>query len=231
MLKCSLYAILLALAALLYPRPADAALAKSRLLEDNVAYVRVTQTETNLADEIQSALSHLTGANPLAGIVLDLRFANGTDSDNLKATEDVLTGQKLPLAILVNAETSGAAATLANDLRNANTGLIFGSATASLKPDITVAVSASDEKSFLKNPYKTLGATNSTPDTNLLNMVDIDHTSEADLVRERIQGGQENDTAAPLTNNEPKKLSISDPVLAHGVDFIKGLAALRLNKS
>lgn len=230
MIRCSLFAVLLAVAALWQPGRANGALASSAVLEDNVGYLRVAQTETNLADEIQSALGKLAATNELAGIVLDLRFAGGTDSSSLKAAEVALKGQKLPLAILVNAETSGAAASLAYDLRDANAGLIFGSAAANLKPDITVDVSASDEKSFLKNPYDTL-ATNAAPDTNLLNMVDIDHTSEADLVRERTRDSGEGDSSEPAANTGPPTLSISDPVLARGLDFIKGLAALHFNKS
>lgn len=231
MIKCSLFGVLFAAALLLHPPTASGALAKSVVLEGNVGYLRITSTETNLADEIQTALGQLAGTNQLAGIVLDLRFANGEDSSSLKAAEDILQEQKLPLAILVNAKTSGAAATLADDLHHADAGLIFGSATSSLKPDITVDVSAKDETRFLKNPYDAPGATNAAPDTNLLDLVDIDHTSEADLVRQRIQDNGGGDSAAPAPATEPPKATISDPVLAHGVDFIKGLAALHFNKS
>jgi len=231
MIKCPVFAVLFALIMLLQPRQANATLARAVVLEDNVGYVRITQTETNLADEVQSALTSLASTNKLAGIVVDLRFAGGTDSSSLKATEDVLKDQKLPLAILVNAKTSGAAASLAYDLRDADAGLVFGAATANLKPDILVNVSASDEKSFFKNPYNNAGATNSESDTNLLNLVDIDHTSEADLVREKNQDGDESDSPQPAPATDSQKPAISDPALAHGVDFIKGLAALRFNKS
>jgi hypothetical protein len=231
MIRCSFFAALFAVALLCQSHPASGALARSMVLEDNVGYVRVTQTETNLADEIQSALNHLATTNQLAGIVLDLRSAGGTDASGLPAAEDILKAQKLPLAILVNAKTSGAAATLAYDLHNADTGLLFGSATSTLKPDITVDVSARDESRFLKNPYADLAATNSAPDTNLLNLVDIDHTSEADLVRQKAQDNGVDDSTAPAPATQPQNAAMSDPVLAHGVDFIKGLAALHFNKS
>ncbi len=68
----------------------------------------------------------------------------------------------------------------------------------------------------------------------------IDHTTEADLVREKIKDGdQEGDFVSPLVTAPQGPLSpnetgpqggfIRDPVLARGVDFIRGLAALRLS--
>jgi len=199
-------------------------------MENNVGYLRVSQTDKNLPQEIQSAINHLEETNKIDGIVLDLRFAGGSDSGSVKSTEAVLEAEKLPLAILVNAQTSGDAASLADDLREANAGLIFGSATGNLQPDIAVSIGTNDEKDLLKNPYGVLteNDTNSAVGTNVLQFVDVDHTSEADLVREKVKDGDESD----ITNQPaaPPKPFIRDPVLAHGVDFIKGLAALHLNK-
>jgi hypothetical protein len=228
--KCWLSAVLFAGAVFLEPRIAHAALAKSTLLESNVCYVRVAQTGKTLPDEIGAAISGLSATNPIAGIVLDLRFAGGSDFDSLKATEDVLVQKKLPMAILVNEETTGAAASLARDLREANAGLVFGSALTNLQPDIAVSAGTNDEKDLLKNPYgvMALTETNTTANTNLLPFVDVDHTTEADLVREKIKDGEQDDTTVQ-TPAAPRRF-IRDPVLAHGVDFIEGVAALRLSK-
>lgn len=228
------------LAALLLPQWARAGLARSIVIENNVAYLRLAQTDTNLNQEIQSALDRLAATNKIAGIVLDLRFAGGSDVTDLTAAEHALTERSLPLAILVNAQTRGAAATLANDLRTANAGLIFGAATTNLSPDIAVAVSAKEEKDFIKTPYGVMPVqTNLDSATNFLPFADVDRTSEADLVRDKIQDGDAsgmvhdniNDDAGPQTNAPvaPQRPFIRDPVLAHGVDFIKGIAALRLN--
>ena len=74
------------------------ALAKSAILEGNVAYLRIGQVETNLADEIRAAQTALTVSNKIAGAVLDLRFATGTDLDSAKTAADLLAAEKLPLA-------------------------------------------------------------------------------------------------------------------------------------
>jgi hypothetical protein len=241
MLKCwfsYLFSAVL-LAVLLPSQMALGALAKSAVLEGDVGYLRVSQTDTNLSNEIQSALNHLVATNTIVGIVVDLRFATGGDSGGLKAAEEVLEQQKIPLAILVNAQTAGAAASLAEDLRKANAGLIFGGATPDVQPDIAVSVDAGQEQDFLKKPYAVMGAseTNEDSNTNFLPYVDIDHTSEADLVRQKKENSEDPDddyeatppvpeTPAPV----PQRPFIQDPVLAHGVDFIKGVTALRLSK-
>jgi hypothetical protein len=230
LLNCWFYGVLFAVAACLSPRTANADLTKSSVLENNVGYVGVARIGKDFPDEIGSALATLEATNKIAGIVVDLRFAGGSDFDSLKSTEDVLEQKKLPLAILVNAQTSGAAASLALDLREANAGLVFGSPTTNLQPDVAVSVSAKDEKDFLKNPYGVMApaATNAASSTNFLPFVDIDHTTEADLVREKIKDGEQDD--APGQPPAPRKSYIRDPVLAHGVDFIEGVAALHLNK-
>lgn len=228
---CSL-SVLLAVAVLAGSQAASGELAKSTLLGTNVAYLRVGQADKNLSQEMGSALDALTTTNPIAGIVLDLRFAGGSDEEDLKPAERLLEKENLPVAVLVNSETTGAAVRLAEDLRDDKNGLIFGSATEDLQPDITILVSAKDEKSFLKNPYATLAQsnTNSASDTNLLPFVDIDHTTEADLVRDKIKDGDQDGSSDPGPTAEQQKPFIRDPVLAHGVDFIKGLAALHFSK-
>jgi hypothetical protein len=224
------YAVLFAGAVLLEPRFAHAALAKSALLESNICYLRVDQVEPALPTQIGSAISGLAATNRLAGIVLDLRFAGGSDSDTLKPTLEALERAKLPVAILVNSETTGSAAALARDLREANAGLVFGSAVADLQPDIAVSTGTNDEKDLLKNPYGVMAQvdTNSVTGTNLLSFVDVDHTTEADLVRAKIKDGDQDETTAQKPAS-PKSF-IRDPVLAHGVDFIEGVAALHLSK-
>jgi len=223
-------AVLIAGAVLLEPGISRAELAKSGLLESNICYLRVDQMEPALPTEIGSAIGSLAATNRIEGIVLDLRFAGGSDSDTLKPTLEALEHAKLPMAILVNAETTGAAATLARDLREANAGLVFGSAVANLQPDIAVSAGTNNEKDLLINPYGVMAQadTNSAAGTNLLSFVDVDHTTEADLVRAKIKDGEQDDTTAHTPT--PAKPFIRDPVLAHGVDFIEGVAALHLSK-
>lgn len=232
-LKYCFCAVLLAVGALLRPQTANAGVAKAVVLETNVAYLRIDQTEKGLPDEITAAINDLEATNNLTGLVLDLRFASGGDADGLKAAEQVLEQSHLPLAILINGQTSGGAVTLAGDLRNARAGLVFGAAADDLQPDIAVAVSAADEKVFFKNPYGVLkpGDADSASTTNLLPFVDIDHTTEADLVRNRIKDGDQSGLPGPEMTAEAQRPYIHDPVLAHGLDFIKGVVALHLNRS
>src|ERR1700733_10481936 len=129
--------------------PARAALLQSKVLENDVAYLRVGEAGKNLADEISAAEGALSASNQTIGTVLDLRSADGDDLDAAKSAADFFATRKLPLAILVNGDTRDAADKLALDLRDAQAGLIFGSATTDLQPDITVTVKPVDEKIFL----------------------------------------------------------------------------------
>jgi hypothetical protein len=203
------------------------ALAKSAVLENDVAYLRVGEVGKNLPQEIQSAQVALAATNKTAGTVLDLRFADGDDLEAAQATANLFASKKLPLAILVNGKTRGAAEKLAVELRDAREGLIFGSST-EMKPDIAVAVKMEDEKKFFENPFGTLeeGETNSAASTNHF-ISFIDHTTEADLVREKIKDGEQDEDSLPPRPIEPQKPFIRDPVLARAVDLIKGLAIVR----
>jgi hypothetical protein len=259
------------------------ALSKSVVIEGNVAYLRVNRVSASLADELGAAYRALAGTNKIAGAVLDLRFADGSDEAAAQAAAKLFAAKKIivgPLAVVVNGETRGAAEVLAAVLHQAGAGLILGSPTAGaatafkefplsngerlrvaaapaasgdsmisrVQPDIAVTVTAGDERVFFDNPYQALatGNTNSSPaGTNFLPYVD--HTSEADLVRQRQKDGklirmpmsredllrEKNDgsdgdeDSAPARAAEPQKPVIRDPVLARAVDLIKGLAIVR----
>ena len=216
----------------LFAEATNVVLAKSAIFENDVAYLRVGQVGKNLADEIQSAQSALTATNKIAGTVLDLRFADGDDSAEEQAAENLFASKKLPLTILINAETRGAAAKLASDLRAARAGLIFGSPAKNLQPDISVPVNAATEKVFLENPFGILvqSETNSSTATNDF-LPFVDHTSEADLVREKIRDGDEDENSAQPGPVASPKPFIRDPVLARAVDLIKVLAIVRQSRS
>jgi len=269
----------------------ETALIKSAVVEGNVAYLRIGRVVASVADELSAAYRALAGTNKIAGVVLDLRFADGSDDTAAQAAAKLFTIKKItagPLAVLVNGETRGAAEALAAALHQAGAGLIIGSPTAGattafrefplsngerlrvaaapvssggsmisrVQPDIAVTVTTGDERVFFDNPYQTIAtaSTNSSPaSTNFLPYVD--HTSEADLVRQRQKDGKligtsefhTRDTDLPGTRlirrpggdnagdedstparaAEAQKPVISDPVLARAVDLIKGLAIVR----
>jgi hypothetical protein len=257
------------------------ALGKSAVIEGNVAYLRIGHVEASLAGELGAAYRALAGTNKIAGVVLDLRFADGSDDTAAQAAAKLFTAKKIfagPLAVLVNGETRAAAEVLAGALHQAGAGLILGSPTAGaatsfkefplsngerlrvaaapaasggsmtsrVQPDIAVTVTAGDERVLFDNPYQTIttGNTNSSPGTNFLPYVE--HTSEADLVRQRQKDGKlikvplsredlmreksngsdGDEDSAPARTAGPQKPVIRDPVLARAVDLIKGLAII-----
>jgi len=234
MTRCflSLFAGLLAAGGGLRADTADSALIKAAVVESNVAYLRVNEVAEKLTPEIRTAQHALTATNQIIGTVLDLRFADGNDLAAAKAAAALFASRKQPLAILVNSQTRGAAAALATTLRESRDGLVFGSATADLKPDIMVTVTAQDERALFKNPYEATAqsVTNATAATNSFSPF-IDHTSEADLVRSKIKDGEQDEDSPPAQPSEPQKPFIHDPVLARAVDLIKALAVVHPSRS
>jgi len=102
-----------------------------------------------------------------------------------------------------------------------------GAVISRVSPDIAVAVNPADESAYLKDPYLALGRNDDSAAVTTNDFLSfVDHTSEADLVREKLKTG---DDAGP-SGLKPAKTAaktapvIQDPVLARAVDLIKGLA-------
>jgi len=217
-----LWAIIFASRIFLSADAAETAPVSASLLENNVLRLRIQHLTANFAAEFRAAQP----TNPPSGIILDLRSADG-EKNAATAAGDFFADKKLPLVILVNGQTYGAAAALAADLRLAGDGLLVGSTnfTGPARPDIAVTVAGADEIKFLNDPFfnpapaKTvsLSATNEF-------FPFVDHTSEADLVRKRVKDGDDDDTATPRL--EPSQPVIRDPALARALDLFKALAAL-----
>lgn len=118
-----------------------------------------------------------------------------------------------------------------------------------LKPDIAMAVDAGQERTWFENPYGTLPQNiDSAPTVSNRFLPFVDHTSEADLVRQRQKDGKSltvtlpplntpariksedtdsDDDSTPAESAKPQKPVLRDPVLARGVDLVKGLAVVR----
>lgn len=129
------------------------ALAEARVFDNAFAYFRVASVTSNLPDAFRTAYKQMTETNKskIKGLVLDLRFADGFDyaaaakladcflssehplldwqSGSAHATlkSDAIT---IPVAILINSQTMGAAEGVAAVLRDTDVGLILGSQTA-----------------------------------------------------------------------------------------------------
>ena len=114
-------------------------------------YVRVERVGDGLANAVREACNKLAGTNKLEGVILDLRYAAGDDYASAAATAELFIKKEqplldwgngmvrskdksdaisLPVAVLVNRQTAGAAEALAAVLRETGAGLILGSRTA-----------------------------------------------------------------------------------------------------
>ncbi len=134
------------------PTPAAGALViRSNVFDGQIAYVRVARVSEGLDKAILSAWQDLSGTNKLDGFVLDLRYAGGNDYGAAAATADVFVRREqplldwgkgmlrstassnaitVPLTVLANRQTRGAAEVLAAVLQQTGAALVLGSRTA-----------------------------------------------------------------------------------------------------
>jgi len=132
--------------------PADAPmLAKSILFEGPILYLRLARVEDGLAGVMHEVFMQYAATNKLKGLILDLRFAGGEDYAAAAAGADLFLAKErslldwgkgpvrskeksdpiaVPVAVLVNRQTSGSAEALAAVLRETGLALILGARTA-----------------------------------------------------------------------------------------------------
>ncbi len=124
---------------------------KSSVFDGDILYVRVGRVGDGLAKAISAACSKPETTNKLKGVALDLRYAGGDDYAAAAAAADLFVKKEqpllnwgngmvqskeksnaiaLPVAVLVNRQTAGAAEALAGALRETGAGLILGGRTA-----------------------------------------------------------------------------------------------------
>ena len=130
-------------------QPPDAITRRS-VFEDQFGYIRVRSVDARLPSDFRQSLGQLMQSNKLGGIILDLRYAEGTDYEAAAQLADqfVDPGQpllvlgpkkitstaqpptvRLPLAVLVNGETRAAAEAVGAILKEAASGLLIGTRT------------------------------------------------------------------------------------------------------
>ena len=126
-------------------------ISKVTVYEGRFGYLRIKTIEEGLTNEFRRRLTQLLSSNQLSGLVIDLRFAHGTNYDVAAAVADEFVGGgqpiltlgdrqiagktqtadvKKPLAVLINSETKAAAEALAGILRESAAALVIGSKTA-----------------------------------------------------------------------------------------------------
>ncbi len=124
---------------------------KASVFDGDLAYLRLAHVGDGLAAALRDAYQPLAASNKLAGVVLDLRFADGVDYAASVAALEFFSAKKTatldwgqgaqetktgsnpiaaPLVVLVNGQTHAAAETLAAMLRETGAGLLLGNPTA-----------------------------------------------------------------------------------------------------
>ena len=208
------------------------------------------------AQETEELWTARKAARPIAGPLVVL--VNGGTSGAAEALVAAL--RKVGAALIIGRPTAGAAMTFKEFALKDGERLLIATTpvkvdgqvmpSGGLKPDIAVAVKADDERAFWENPYGTrVQNSNAAQVVSNRFLPFIDHTSEADLVRQKQQDGKsltvlpmgsrdgpvrrindESDSdedAAPSPAAVPQKPVLRDPVLARAVDLVKGLAVVR----
>lgn len=128
--------------------------ATGRVFDSGFGYVRITRVDQSLPETIQSEWSGVNNSNKLKGMVLDLRYADGSDYEaSVRAARVFVPGEQplltlggkpltavnpkalkpffeIPLVILVNGQTRGAAEALTAILRQERASVVLGSETA-----------------------------------------------------------------------------------------------------
>ena len=117
-----------------------------------------------------------------------------------------------------------------------------------LEPDITVAVSAEDERAYYADAFRVVrksgggvpGAALTTNQSGTTNGTQHVRFNEAELVRQHREGlegegGPPDRPAAvrsmPDRKPEPEVLQVRDPVLGRALDLLRGLAVVRQSRS
>jgi hypothetical protein len=121
------------------------------VLDRHYGYLRVGRVAAGLDKEFTNAVQRLIATNKIKGMVLDLRFASGQDyaaavgvadqffpgeqklidwGEDWKSSVSKPEAIVIPVTLLVNRQTSGAAEALAGMLRLSDVGLLIGTNTA-----------------------------------------------------------------------------------------------------
>lgn len=238
--------------------------------------VRVDSVRTGVENEIQEAVKKEAGKDPITGIVLDLRFARGTDYAAAAALADRFIGEKIslidwgtgpyastskteflnmPLVVLVNRETRGAAEALAAMLRHARSALVVGGETAGQVRQMREIPLADSSRLLIAGaPVKLEGAEISKIEPDIAVFAPLEQekiwvqdpyknfdapvpstrnlrslprrTNEAELVRQHREGLHPEESAAASPAEAAAGPQLRDPSLVRGLDLLRGLSLL-----
>lgn len=215
-------------------------LSKTTVFDEAYAYFRVARVGPGLAKELAEAHQQLTASNQLKGLVLDLRFAEGEDyaeagavADRFLTKEQPLlswSGQTarsttkadawmLPVTVLVNGQTAGAAEALAAVLRHTEVALLIGATTAgraSLFKEIRL--STGQRLRIAAEPVRlgdgqNLGGQGITPDIQVAVSAEDEKAYFADAYTVIARGTAATALAGGSTTNRPPRRRINEAEL------------------
>jgi hypothetical protein len=176
---------------------------KTLVLDDNLAYLRLTKIDAEIARQAGETLSSWRATNTVAGIVLDLRFSCGDDykaavrvADYFIDTDKILlkwgaemgrsTGKtnaiKAPISILVNRQTAAAAEALAAILRQHHVGLILGNRTAGQTADFKLFPLANGQQLRIATNLPRLGDDKELPLNGIQPDIEVPVNPEDELI-------------------------------------------------
>jgi len=105
-----------------------------------------------------------------------------------------------------------------------------GADLAQLQPDILIPAELEAERGYQVNPYGPAVPAAEAAENATNNLAPLlDHTSEADLVRQKRKDGDGDENPEPPVKTEPAQPVLRDPVLARAVDLVEGLAVVRVS--
>ena len=126
------------------------AISKTAVYQDKFGYIRIKSLDERITNDFHRRVRQLLSSNELSGLIIDLRYAQGTNYEAaarvgdefvgakplIKLGEKQITGSenaediRKPLAVLVNSETRAAAEALAGLLKESAAALVIGGKTA-----------------------------------------------------------------------------------------------------
>lgn len=125
--------------------------AQSKVFDNDIAYFRIARVDHGLDQALTAAYEKLNATNKISGVVLDLRYTDGSDYPAAAAAADLFVRKSepllnwngatlsshqktnaisVPIAVIVNHATAAGAEALGAMLRETGSALILGSHTA-----------------------------------------------------------------------------------------------------
>lgn len=255
----------------------DSLIANERTFDEFYGYLRIFAIQSGLSEQVSTAIKELESGKKLKGLILDLRFANGRDYAAATEVADLFLDSErmllkwgdsearstsktnaivLPVAVLVNRQTSEAAEALAAVLRDTHRSLTIGAPTAGEARVYAEFDLRNGQRLRVASDNVELGDGEPFPDKGLIPdlLVEVKENQErAFLADPYSRSGPQLADRAP-ENKEAEKMRpgasesriepppfhestlpqlgkstslVKDPVLARAIDFLKGWALLR----